>query len=178
MSSKLGVENIAHTNGTNAMTISSGGVATFNNTPNLSTGAMTNAPAFKATRSSSAQTIPGNSWTQVLFNDELLDTDNCYDPTTNFRFTPNVAGKYWIYAHIYSGVGNQYIYGAIAINGTRKLASNIDASQAGGVYIAGIFTFNGSSDYVEAQTYQGPNAGNISTSEEFAVFGGYKLIGI
>lgn len=31
MSSKLGVENIAHTNGTNAMTISSGGVATFTN---------------------------------------------------------------------------------------------------------------------------------------------------
>ncbi len=33
MSSKLGVENIAHTNGTNAMTISSGGVATFTNAP-------------------------------------------------------------------------------------------------------------------------------------------------
>lgn len=33
MSSKLGVENIAHTNGTNAMTISSGGVATFPNAP-------------------------------------------------------------------------------------------------------------------------------------------------
>ena len=33
MSSKLGVQNIAHTNGTNAMTISSGGVATFPNNP-------------------------------------------------------------------------------------------------------------------------------------------------
>ena len=33
MSSKIGVENIAHTNGTNAMTISSGGVATFPNAP-------------------------------------------------------------------------------------------------------------------------------------------------
>lgn len=39
MSSKLGVENIAHTNGTNAMTISSGGVATFTNPP-LGTGSM------------------------------------------------------------------------------------------------------------------------------------------
>ena len=35
MSSKLGVENIAHTNGTNAMTISSGGVITANNGINL-----------------------------------------------------------------------------------------------------------------------------------------------
>ena len=33
MSSKLGVQNIAHTNGTNAMTVSSGGVATFLNPP-------------------------------------------------------------------------------------------------------------------------------------------------
>jgi hypothetical protein len=33
MSSKLGVQNIAHTNGTNAMTVSSGGVVTFNNSP-------------------------------------------------------------------------------------------------------------------------------------------------
>jgi len=33
MSSKIGVQNIAHTNGTNAMTISSGGVATFTNAP-------------------------------------------------------------------------------------------------------------------------------------------------
>ena len=33
MSSKIGVENIAHTNGTNAMTIDSGGVATFPNPP-------------------------------------------------------------------------------------------------------------------------------------------------
>ena len=33
MSSKLGVQNIAHTNGTNAMTVSSGGVVTFPNPP-------------------------------------------------------------------------------------------------------------------------------------------------
>lgn len=33
MSSTIGVQNIAHTNGTNAMTISSGGVATFTSNP-------------------------------------------------------------------------------------------------------------------------------------------------
>ena len=33
MSSTIGVQNIAHTNGTNAMTVSSGGVVTFNNSP-------------------------------------------------------------------------------------------------------------------------------------------------
>lgn len=33
MSSKIGVQNIAHTNGTNAMTVSSGGVVTFTNPP-------------------------------------------------------------------------------------------------------------------------------------------------
>lgn len=177
MSSKLGVENIAHTNGTNAMTISSGGVATFNNTPNLSTGAMTNAPAFKVTKSS-AQTIPSNTWTQVLFDSELLDTNNCYDSSTNYRFTPTVAGKYWIYTNVYSGVPNTYIYGSLAFNGTRTVSSNIDGSQAGGVFIANIFTFNGSSDYVEVQTFQGSSNGDVSTTGEYAIFGGYKLIGI
>lgn len=33
MSSKIGVQNIAHTNGTNAMTVSSGGIIAFNNKP-------------------------------------------------------------------------------------------------------------------------------------------------
>ena len=33
MSSKIGVQNIAHTNGTNAMTISSGGATTFTSDP-------------------------------------------------------------------------------------------------------------------------------------------------
>ena len=33
MSSKIGVQNIAHTNGTNAMTVSASGVTTFTNTP-------------------------------------------------------------------------------------------------------------------------------------------------
>ena len=33
MSSTIGVQNIAHTNGTNAMTVDSGGVATFSNPP-------------------------------------------------------------------------------------------------------------------------------------------------
>ena len=134
-----------------------------------------NTPAFKATRSSSAQTITQNTWTKVQYNGELLDTGGMYDPSTNYRFTPTVAGKYYIYAHIYTGIGNQYLYGAINFSGTRTLASNIDSAQAGGVFIAGIFTFNGSSDYVEVETYQGTNAGNISVSEEFAVFGGYKL---
>tara|TARA_B100000963_G_scaffold205422_1_gene178849 strand:- start:3120 stop:3653 length:534 start_codon:yes stop_codon:yes gene_type:complete len=177
MTSILGTQSIQHPNGTAAASINSSGVVTFNSTPNLSSGSMSNAPAFKATKSTS-QTISANSWQKVEFDSELLDTDNCYDNSTNYRFTPNVAGKYWIYCNLYSGTPNTHIYSAITFNGTRTLAGNIDGSQAGNVFLANIFTFNGSSDYVEVQSYQGTSNGDISTTEQFSVFGGYKLIGI
>ena len=91
MSSKIGVQNIAHTNGTNAMTVSASGVTTFTNTP---VGTATNGPAFRAFRSSSlAQT--SNKQTLMLYNSEQYDTNNVYN-TSNGRFTPGVAGKYFV----------------------------------------------------------------------------------
>ena len=34
------------------------------------------------------------------FNTEIYDTDNCYDNSTNYRFTPTTAGKYFVYATV------------------------------------------------------------------------------
>ena len=51
-------------------------------------------PAFAATRITSAQTGTQNNYVKVQFQSELFDTAGCYDPTTNYRFTPNVAGYY------------------------------------------------------------------------------------
>ena len=54
-----------------------------------------NTPAFQAYRSST-QTISGSTWTKVQFNTEIYDTDSDYDNSTNYRFTPTVAGKYYV----------------------------------------------------------------------------------
>ena len=39
--------------------------------------------------------------TKVQFDTESFDTDNAYDNSTNYRFTPTVAGKYYFMLHVY-----------------------------------------------------------------------------
>ena len=55
--------------------------------------AVDNTPAFLVTRSGS-QSISSGSATKIQWNSELFDTDNTFDSSTNYRFTPGVAGKY------------------------------------------------------------------------------------
>ncbi len=52
-------------------------------------------PAF-STVLSADQTLTSNVTAKVTFNSEEFDTNNNYDPATNYRFTPTVAGKYLI----------------------------------------------------------------------------------
>jgi hypothetical protein len=152
---------------------------TFAFTGTVSGAGGTNTPSFLASRTGSNQTITANTWTKVQFNDELLDTDNMYDHTTNYRFTPTVAGKYYIFANIYPSTTNTHVYGAIYFNGAGYFPLQVaDASQGGGVFIANIITFNGSSDYVEAYTYHGTGTGGIEDASQDTLFGGYKLIGV
>jgi len=61
------------------------------NTANASSG-----PAFFAYRTTSNQSITASTFTKVQLNAEFFDTDNCFDSTTNYRFTPTTAGKYQI----------------------------------------------------------------------------------
>ena len=59
----------------------------------------TNTPAFEAYLSAN-QTISHDTVTKIQFNTEVYDTDNCYDNSTNYRFTPTTAGKYFVYGNI------------------------------------------------------------------------------
>jgi hypothetical protein len=67
-----------------------------------------NAPAFSAYLSSD-QTLTDNTFTKIQFNTEVFDDDGTYDNSTNYRFTPGVAGKYLIttQARIIGGSDNQ-----------------------------------------------------------------------
>ena len=58
-----------------------------------------NYPAFEAYLSAS-QNVSDATHTKCEFDIERFDTDNCYDNTTNYRFTPTVAGKYFVYCQI------------------------------------------------------------------------------
>ena len=56
---------------------------------------VTPAPAFSAYMSTASQSVSSATTTKVALDAETFDTNNCYD-TTNYRFTPNVAGYYQV----------------------------------------------------------------------------------
>lgn len=87
MAGTLKVGTITNTSGSGIITIGSGVTL------------LSNVPAFEAYLSSN-QDISDASATKVQFNTETFDTDNTYDNSTNYRFTPAIAGKYSIYSQI------------------------------------------------------------------------------
>jgi hypothetical protein len=55
----------------------------------------TNTPAFDAYLNGN-QSISDGVITKVQFDTEFFDTDGDYDASTNYRFTPTTAGKYYV----------------------------------------------------------------------------------
>ena len=108
-----------------------------------------NMPAFSAYQSS-AQTLSSNTWTKIQLQSEEFDTNNCFDSTTNYRFTPNVAGYYQITGSCQ--VNNQVSTMSIDIykNGAEfKKGNNTGNTTFVGVQINSLIYMNGSTDYVE-----------------------------
>ena len=85
-------------------------------------------PAFQA-KLSADQTLTNQATTKVQFNTEVFDTDSTYDNSTNYRFTPGVAGKYYISAQADfegSNITANWIY--IYKNGAKLWGSHHDSS--------------------------------------------------
>ena len=133
-------------------------------------------PAFSAYMSAT-QSISNTTITKIVFNTENFDTNSNYD-TSTYRFTPTVAGYYQFSARIAtptSGTGITYIY--IGKNNDTGLGLNSAVgNNAGGLTVStsGILYMNGSTDYVEAFTYQstGGSATMGSTFSGYANFQG------
>lgn len=117
------------------------------------TGVAGNGPAFSATRTA-AQTPSGATWTKVQFSTEVYDTAGCYDPTTNYRFTPNVSGYYLITTTLQANASSSTA-AAIYKNGTRYRESWASNPGIGATaVISSIIYLNGTTDYVESYIYQ------------------------
>lgn len=122
------------------------------------TSAAASGPAFRAKRATTAQTPASATWTKVQFNSETFDTDNCFDSTTNYRFTPTKAGYYQISATVQAtstGAGKE-TYMRFYFNGTS--IGNASGSQTSSyvVYVhnnSQVYYFNGSTDYMEVYGY-------------------------
>lgn len=115
------------------------------------------APAFSA-YSDTNQSIPNSTWTKLIMNTEEFDTANFFD-TTNYRFTPLVAGYYQITAGVAGGGGSSGNGTAIAIykNGgaTKVGCASLFMSGFGQATQATALVYcNGSTDYIEAYAFQ------------------------
>jgi len=173
MSSIIKVNTFQDANG-NAL-FSSDGSGTVTLDSNFSGVLPDNTPAFHAYRSAS-QSVSDSTWTKIQINVELYDSDGMYDNSTNYRFTPTIAGKYFIYGSTRSSVALTAHYTAIRKNGSEVVVSHGDGSVASVFNCQSTIDFNGSSDYVELFVfYQGASNSNLGLSSTF--FGGYKIIG-
>jgi hypothetical protein len=120
-------------------------------------------PAFSAYQSSS-QTISSTTFTKVQFQTEEFDTANCFDSTTNYRFTPTVAGYYqFTFAYGVNSVACQIIP-AIYKNGSRVKRGNDVLTAYTGLASALIYC-NGTTDYIEAYVYISTGQAGATGSE-------------
>ena len=136
-----------------------------------------NMPAFSATQPTS-QNFSSSTATKITFNNEEFDTNSCYDNSTNYRFTPNVAGYYQISAAVglnstggLTGLIFIYKNGSAYRRGTQT-------SSAGSTYdatVSSLIYFNGSTDYVEIYVYLNGTSPSTTTDTNSNWFTGVMV---
>ena len=150
-----------------------------------------NTPAFQAYNSSDQGSMGDNTYTKLILNTELYDTDNAYDNSSNYRFTPQVAGKYYCYGQVTIAAqgGNDdakelglkfYKNGSAATNLVRQSLYNLGYHNTPSLTLSAVIDFNGSSDYIElyAKINTVANGTNSTAVGNESRFGAYKLIGV
>ena len=151
-----------------------------------------NTPAFLATNSGSGsnQSVSNNTETKCTLASEVFDTNNCFDSTTNYRFTPTTAGKYFLTAtlNIYgtNAAWQDYEF-SIKKNGSTYLVYTVFYQSSGNQIEFNVNTIssfddaNGTTDYYECYVkyYYSSGAGSnvIDRSRHNINFGGFRLIG-
>jgi hypothetical protein len=129
---------------------------------------MGNGPAFSAYMTAN-QTPTSGVHTKIQFNTEEFDTNNCYDSTTNYRFTPTVAGYYQVNMHLSSRFATGVTRFSISV---RK---NATASKEGldeqnqtlfKLNLSALIYMNGTTDYIEGFGYMEASSPQFSASDQ------------
>lgn len=118
----------------------------------LASGVAGNGPAFRVYLSGD-QTVTNTVNTKVQLDTEVFDTANCFDSTTNYRFTPNVAGYYQFNVTVGAGATSGLLYNYIQIykNGAQDSIAVYPPYSGGSNYgsLSVLIYMNGTTDYVE-----------------------------
>jgi hypothetical protein len=134
--------------GTGPLTIQQNGVTL---------GTYGNIPAFSANRVTT-QSFSNSTFTKVQYDVKRFDTNSNYDNSTNYRFTPTVAGYYQINGNVsFVGASVGYVQVAIYKNGSQHVSGSgiPNNTQIGGMATASsVIYLNGTTDYVEFYAWQ------------------------
>ena len=118
------------------------------------------------------QNIREATWTKIQFNTEFVDSANAFASSTNYRFTPQTAGYYFVALNL--GIGNTAdnsiddVRARVYKNGSEitgvQARRDWDANAEGLNYVDQINTstmvqLNGSSDYIECFAYVNVTSG-------------------
>ena len=148
-----------------------------------------NTPAFEAYQSSTQSGVGDAVWTKITMNTEAFDSDSAYDNSSNYRFTPQTAGKYFVYV---MGAGlsdttyklnvfNLAIYkNGSAYRQTNTTVNGADRLNEHNAVCTAVIDMNGSSDYVEAYARVNVTTGTGSIDARTASggFGAYRITGL
>lgn len=147
----------------------------------LASGVAGNGPAFSASRVTSNQSISASTWTKVQFQNEEFDTNNNYDPTTNYRFTPTVAGYYQInlscnisYASVAPNTMAAAIYknGSVLKQATMASAGGSATGPYGSVLVIAVIYLNGSTDYIEGYAWSNSATAVVVAGSDYSYMSG------
>jgi len=165
--------------GNSIITSDGAGTITLSSGMNTAVAAGTNnTPAFFAYQSG-AQNISNGTLTKISINTEVFDTNSNYD-TSEYRFTPTVVGKYFVYASFRFDSGSDFdgLELQIKKNGSTKIIEVTDRNEYYTTITSqSVAEMNGSSDYLEMFGYQA-SGGTLATGPNYAAinFGAYKII--
>ena len=136
-----------------------------------------NRPAFKANVGSTFA-VADQTLVKFAGTTEVFDTDNCYDNSTNYRFTPNVAGKYFVYGmgRFETSADFNYIELALRKNGSNLSNNNHSNRHYDTIVTTTLVDMNGSSDYLELFVYQ-ESGGSVNFADHPHInqFGAYLI---
>ena len=145
-----------------------------------------NTPAFEAYLSAN-QGVSDATWVKVAFDTEVFDSDGTYDHSSNYRYTPATAGKYFCYTGIRAGNDGAdtlshnmlafYKNGAAyLINTTPTVLLNANsATQTNFGHMLTQTLDLDDDDYVEAYVYVDTSTGSPDLIHG-SFFGAYKII--
>lgn len=133
------------------------------------------------------QAIANNTFVKVTLNNEIYDSQASFDPSTNYRWTPNKSGHYHTTAQVTLATGTvatAYTAAArITFNGTVLVQNQItvpittDATAVTSIPInAPPILMNGTTDYLEVEVYQ-QSGGDIDAKggSHLTFFGGQLI---